>query len=131
MDGKFEVFLNAFCNLSAVVDGSCVLMKVLVVALVVCHFACDSVLGGVISATTLIVVNWIVSCTTYRSKRIARLVEERPRILIHIGHIHPEVMARKKLTHSELDAAPRIAGCASVSDVHSAVVEIPARSAFD
>jgi uncharacterized membrane protein YcaP (DUF421 family) len=83
----------------------------------------NSVLGGVLSAVTLVAANWLVSYLTYRSKRLQRVVEGRPQLVVHNGHVYRDVMAREKLTQSELDAAIRQAGCGSVHDVHFAVLE--------
>jgi uncharacterized membrane protein YcaP (DUF421 family) len=83
----------------------------------------NSVLGGMLSAVTLIALNWLVSYTTFRSKRLARIVEGRPQVLIHNGHIFRDVMEREQLTQSELDTALRLAGCACVADVHFAILE--------
>jgi uncharacterized membrane protein YcaP (DUF421 family) len=83
----------------------------------------NSVLGGVLSAVTLVGANWLLGYVTYRSKRWQRMIEGRPQIIVHNGHVYPDVMEREKLTPSELDAALRMAGCASVADVHFAVLE--------
>src|SRR6202035_2773881 len=83
----------------------------------------NSVLGGLISATTLVAVNWLVSYATFRNKRLARAIEGRPQVLVHNGHVYRDVMQREQLTQSELDAALRGAGCACVDDVHFAVLE--------
>lgn len=83
----------------------------------------NSVLGGMLSAITLIALNWLVSYTTYRSKGLARIIEGRPQVLIHNGHVFRDVMKREQLTQSELDAALRLAGCACVADVHFAILE--------
>lgn len=83
----------------------------------------NSVLGGVLSALTLVAANWTVGFVTYRSKRLQRMVEGRPEIIVHNGHVYRDVMEREKLTQSELDAALRLAGCGSIEDVHFAVLE--------
>jgi len=83
----------------------------------------NSVIGGLISATTLVAVNWLVSYATFRSKRLARAIEGRPQVIIHNGNVYRDVMQREQLTQSELDAALRAAGCACVDDVHFAVLE--------
>src|SRR3954469_20008412 len=44
----------------------------------------NSVTGGIIAASTLIVVNGVVGRITYRSKTMERLIEGRPEIIIHI-----------------------------------------------
>jgi uncharacterized membrane protein YcaP (DUF421 family) len=83
----------------------------------------NSVLGGVLSAVTLVAANWLVGYLTFRSKGLARVVEGRPQIIVHNGHVYRDVMDRERLTHAELDSALRQAGCASVEDVHFAVLE--------
>lgn len=83
----------------------------------------SSVLGGVISATTLVGLNYLVGYLTYRSKALEALIEGRPQVLIHNGVLFEDVMARAHLTHHELNAALRQAGCASVQQVHTAILE--------
>ena len=83
----------------------------------------NSITGGVLSAVTLVSINWIVGYATFRSKRLARAIEGKPEVLIHNGHVYRDVMTRERLTQSELDAALRRAGCASVEDVHFAMLE--------
>ena len=83
----------------------------------------NSISGGVISAVTLVSVNWLVGFVAYRNKGLATVIEGRPEILIHNGHIYRDVMARERLTQAELDAALRQAGCANVEDVHIAMLE--------
>src|SRR5436190_995143 len=47
----------------------------------------NSVSGGMILACTLVGLNWLVGWITYRNKTFERLVEGRPEILIHGGHV--------------------------------------------
>ena len=83
----------------------------------------NSMSGGVISALTLVCVNWLVGYLTYRNKRLARAIEGRPEVLIHNGHVYRDVMERERLTQAELDVALRAAGCACIDDVHFAMLE--------
>ena len=83
----------------------------------------NSVLGGVIAATTLVAINYLVGIATFRSKRLELLIEGRPEVLIHNGKLFEDVMARAQLTHHEVDAALRQAGCASIEQVHCAILE--------
>lgn len=83
----------------------------------------NSVAGGLICAVTLVAANWVVGFATYRNKRIEAFIEGRPQVLIHDGHLYRDIMAREKLTQHELDAALRAAGCATISEVHFAVIE--------
>ena len=83
----------------------------------------NSLTGGVISAITLLVANAVVGRLTFKSKRLESLIEGRPEILIHDGKLFSEVLEREQLTHHELNAALRTAGCASISEVHYAILE--------
>ena len=83
----------------------------------------NSLVGGLISAGTLVGLNCLVGLITYRSKKLEALIEGRPQVLIHNGKIFEEVMKRACLTHHELNAALRDAGCSSTAEVHMAVLE--------
>jgi uncharacterized membrane protein YcaP (DUF421 family) len=83
----------------------------------------NSVLGGIISAITLVLVNYLVGFGTFKNKRLAALIEGRPDLLIHNGRLFPEVLERQKLTHHELNSALRAAGCACIEEVHFAILE--------
>jgi uncharacterized membrane protein YcaP (DUF421 family) len=83
----------------------------------------NTVTGGLISAVTLVALNWLLGYATYRSKKIGRFVEGRPQVIVHNGHVYRDVMQNERLTQDELDAAIRLAGCASIHDVHFAILE--------
>jgi uncharacterized membrane protein YcaP (DUF421 family) len=83
----------------------------------------NSVIGGMISAATLVVANGIVGRLTYRSKKVEDLVEGRPEVLIHHGRIFQKTLDHAKLTHHEVMAALRENGCSSVEEVQSAFLE--------
>jgi uncharacterized membrane protein YcaP (DUF421 family) len=83
----------------------------------------NTVTGGVISAISLVSLNWLLGYATFRSKKIGRFVEGRPQVIVHNGHVYRDVMASERLTQDELDAAIRLAGCASIHDVHFAILE--------
>ena len=83
----------------------------------------NSLIGGLISATTLIGLNYCMGTATYHSKRLEAVVEGRPEILIHNGRIYEDVMSKAKLTRHEMDGALRQAGCATVEEVHMATLE--------
>ena len=83
----------------------------------------NTVTAGIILAATLVGLNWVVGFVTSKNKRLEVLIEGKPQILIHDGHVDRAVMERERLTQHELDAALRAAGCASVADVHFAILE--------
>src|SRR5438874_2674703 len=65
----------------------------------------NSIGGGMLLATTLIVLNWLIGWITFRSKTIEHLIEGRPVILIHGGHVNRKAMRQAQLTMHELEAA--------------------------
>ena len=83
----------------------------------------NSVTAGIISAVTLIGLNYGIGYLTFRNKRLEVLIEGQPEVLIHNGKLFEQVMARAQLTHHELNAALRQEGCVSVADVHCAILE--------
>src|ERR1051325_10847248 len=52
----------------------------------------NSVTGGIISATTLIILNGVVGRLTFKSKKLERIIEGRPDILIHNGKVFTDVL---------------------------------------
>lgn len=83
----------------------------------------NSLLGGFVSAIALVAANYTLSILTYRSKHFAALIEGRPQILIHNGHLFTDIMHKEKLTQHELNAALRAAGISCVDHVHLAILE--------
>jgi uncharacterized membrane protein YcaP (DUF421 family) len=83
----------------------------------------NSVIGGMISAVTLVGLNWLVGLLTYRSKKLEALVEGRPEVLIHNGKLFEQALKRAKLTQHEVMCALREAGCATIEEVQAALLE--------
>lgn len=83
----------------------------------------NSVTGGMILAVTLVGLNWFVGSLTYRSKTLEGLIEGRPVILVHDGHVDQRAMRRAQMTMHELDAALRCGGCCGPHEVRFAVLE--------
>jgi uncharacterized membrane protein YcaP (DUF421 family) len=83
----------------------------------------NSLVGGLISALTLIAINYSIGFATFRSKRLEAIIEGRPQVLIHNGKLFEDVMAKAQLTHHELEAALRQGGCGSIGECHSAILE--------
>jgi len=83
----------------------------------------NSLVGGLVSAATLVGLNYGVGVATYKSKKIESLVEGRPQILIHNGKLFEDVVAKARITRHELAAALRLAGASCVEEVHTAILE--------
>src|SRR5437762_5286768 len=83
----------------------------------------NSLIGGLISAVTLIALNYGVGVATFKSKRVAAITDGRPVIIVHNGKVFEDVLAHVQLTHHELMAALRQNGCGCVEEVQSAILE--------
>ena len=83
----------------------------------------NSVSGGVIGASTLLLVNFLVVRFLYRHERLDRLVEGEPDLLIENGKVNTARLQREVITPAELETAARKQGFASLEDVDRAVLE--------
>jgi uncharacterized membrane protein YcaP (DUF421 family) len=83
----------------------------------------NSITGGIILTATLVGLHWMVAWLTYHNKTAEGLIEGRPVLLIHNGHIDRRAVRRVQMTMHELEAALRAEGCACPADVRFAVLE--------
>jgi uncharacterized membrane protein YcaP (DUF421 family) len=83
----------------------------------------NSLLGGLISAITLIILNYATGYIAYRNKSLEKLIDGTPLVLIHNGMLFTDVMEKEKISHNELNAALREGGCSSIDEVHFAILE--------
>jgi uncharacterized membrane protein YcaP (DUF421 family) len=90
----------------------------------------NSVTGGVIGATTLLVVNYLVVRFLYRHERLDRVVEGDADYLVRGGRIQEDRLAKEFITRAELEVAARRQGIGSLDDVEEAVIEPGGALAF-
>jgi uncharacterized membrane protein YcaP (DUF421 family) len=83
----------------------------------------NTITGGLILATTLVCLNWIVGWLTFNSKNIETLIEGRPVVLVHDGKVYRESMRSVQMTQHELEASLRANGYAGPEEVRFAVLE--------
>ena len=83
----------------------------------------NSLGGGLLGAATILLLNLLVVEITYRSKRLRRLLEATPTILVHNGKVLHQNLARERVTMEDLLAALRRNGVADVAHVRIAMLE--------
>lgn len=83
----------------------------------------NSLIGGLILATTLILANYGLHRLVLSSKSVERAVEGEAQILVRNGKVFRKVLDRANITDRALDAALREAGIGHVNDVHVAILE--------
>lgn len=84
----------------------------------------NSLVGGLISATVLVLVHFLVSLLTARSRPVEKLLDGEPELLIRDGQVFPAALRRAQITHHELESALRQNGCQRPDEVGLAILEI-------
>ena len=83
----------------------------------------NSVTGGVIGATTLLIVNYIVVRFVFKYDRLDKLIEGSPDMLIEHGVINEANLKRELITRAELLSAAHKQGFSTLDDLDCAVLE--------
>lgn len=83
----------------------------------------NSLIGGLLSAVTLVTVNFLVGLVTFKSKKLEAIIEGRPQVLIHDGVLFEDVMDDAKLTRRELDSTLRQSGYFEIKHIRLAILE--------
>jgi len=83
-----------------------------------------SLLGGIIAALTLIILNYIFSYLIQKSKKIDIILEGTPTLLIHNGCVIKENLMKEKISEEELERVIREHGIGDPSEVKTAIMEL-------
>ena len=83
-----------------------------------------SLAGGVVAATTLLLLNYGVAEAAGFNRKFRRLVQGSPTLLIHDGKVLEAHMTREHVTLDELKRALREHGIADLNEVSLAVLEV-------
>jgi uncharacterized membrane protein YcaP (DUF421 family) len=83
----------------------------------------NSVTGGIIGATSLLVVNYLVVRFLYKHRSLDQLVEGRADVLIEDGKVKTQHLKKELITVAQLEAAARKQGFDSLSEVQQCVLE--------
>ena len=83
----------------------------------------NSVLGGIIGASTLLLVNYLVVRWAFRHPKVERLVEGTSTVLIEKGVLKQDALERELISVDALASAARKQAYLSLDDVDSATLE--------
>src|SRR5215470_13233327 len=83
----------------------------------------NSVTGGLIGATSLLLVNYLVVRFLYKHRSLDQLIEGKADVLIEDGKVKMHNLKRELITMAQLEAAARKQGFDSLSEVHQCVLE--------
>jgi uncharacterized membrane protein YcaP (DUF421 family) len=83
-----------------------------------------SLQGGLIAAGTLFLLNFVFKYLLYRSRKLTRLLEGDPVILVSEGKVKDQNLRKLQITTDELLEAIREHGVQSIQDVNLAILEV-------
>ncbi|SPF46922.1 conserved hypothetical protein [Candidatus Sulfotelmatobacter kueseliae] len=83
-----------------------------------------SLAGGAVAAATLLIMNFVVANVSGRSRKMRRLIEGQPSLLVHDGKVIESHMARERVSMDELNRALREHGISGCDQVALAVLEV-------
>jgi uncharacterized membrane protein YcaP (DUF421 family) len=78
---------------------------------------------GLTALALLIVLQYVISWSSVRSKMVAHLVKSEPSLLLCDGKMLEDELRKKRVTRSEVKAAVRMAGHGSLSKIRAVVLE--------
>jgi len=80
--------------------------------------------GGLVAATALFVVNFIMKQAIYRFPSMSKFIQGEAIMLVYKGNIKIDNMHRTRITHEELMEAVREHGVTSITEVDLAILEV-------
>src|SRR5437660_4664769 len=79
----------------------------------------NSITGGIIGATTLLAVNYLVVRFLFRHRRLDEIMEGDPTVLIENGRLRKKALAKELITQSEVLTVAHRQGFAKLEDVET------------
>jgi uncharacterized membrane protein YcaP (DUF421 family) len=86
--------------------------------------------GGIVAATTLLVMNYFVAEASGGNRRFRKFVQGQPSLLVHDGQVIASHMAKEHVSVDELQRSMREHGIATFHDVALAVLEVDGSISF-
>ena len=83
----------------------------------------NSLVGGLVSAATLIGCHVVLAQLTFRYAWMERLIDGSPQVLVQQGQVNTDLMRKELLSTDELEAALRASGCLHLHEVERATIE--------
>jgi uncharacterized membrane protein YcaP (DUF421 family) len=83
----------------------------------------NTVSGGIIGATSLLIVNYLVVRFLYNHNKLDQIVEGHADVLIENGEVSFERLKKELISHAQLEAAARKQGFESLQEVQRCILE--------
>ena len=79
--------------------------------------------GGLVAVLTLFALDYLLKFAADRSRRLRKVVEGEPRLLVRDGRVLTKALSEERVDVEDVRAAARGAGIARLEDVRLAVLE--------
>ena len=83
----------------------------------------NSVSGGLIGATSLLLINYLVVRFLYGHSKLEQIVEGQSDVLVENGKVRADRLKKELITTAQLEAAARKQGFDSLADVDKCILE--------
>lgn len=83
----------------------------------------NSLIGGLIIALSLVLINWVLDYVTTDNKFLSRIIEGKPEVIIYNGKVFEKALKKARISRDDLDAVLRKNNVLHVEDVRYAVLE--------
>jgi len=90
----------------------------------------NSLVGGIVSATALLAINWVVVRVLYAHPKVSSVVEGDPDFLIKNGQVRHESLKKALITPEELAAAAHRQGIDGLHKVATCRLEVDGELTF-
>lgn len=84
----------------------------------------NSLNGGIIATVVLILANYGINFFAWKSRKVRKLIEGTPTILVYKGKIIEENMESERITNNQLQEVFREHSIAEIENVGLAVLEV-------
>ncbi|PKM78743.1 MAG: DUF421 domain-containing protein [Firmicutes bacterium HGW-Firmicutes-15] len=84
----------------------------------------STLFGGLVAATTLFVVNYLLKKVLLRSRFLNQLLQGNPLMLVYNGEIIQKHLDQSQISLEELQAAVREHGVETIKEVNLAILEV-------
>ena len=83
----------------------------------------NTLIGGLIGATSLLTTNYLVVRFLFKHRRLDQIIEGQPTTLIEKGKVLNDALAKELLTENELRTVAHRQGFAHISQIEKCVIE--------
>jgi uncharacterized membrane protein YcaP (DUF421 family) len=83
----------------------------------------NSIIGGLVGATTVLAANWLVGLAAFSSRRMERAIEGVPTLLVHHGHMIEANLRHENFSREDLLSNLRSQGVFNIEEVRAAILE--------